>query len=286
MNLLRHWFLKIKWHGWQKLNRQELIHYIAQKILDVSETVYLDAKFFVEACEKSGVNITNEMIDNFVELRQKGMPVSKIINARGFWALDFYVTEDVLDPRPDSETLIEAVLEYFSDKNQYLNILDIGTGSGCLLISLLYEYKNAKGTGVDISAKALAVARQNAKGYPAEFFEKDFYSDDFKEGLRTYDVIISNPPYIKTADIEQLDKAVRFYDPLCALDGGFDGLDAYRCLAKEIKPLLKENGLVFFEIGKDQKDDVVSIMEKNGFSFLKSYKDLGKIERVLVFKVN
>ena len=283
--MLKHWFLKIKWNGWLKLNKHLLIQNIEKKLLSVSETAYLDAKFFVDWCEKQSIVISDELIQDFIERRKKKEPVSKIIQSKGFWALDFYVTQDVLDPRPDSETLIEAVLEFFPDKNQLLNILDIGTGSGCLLVSLLYEYKNAVGTGVDISSKALEVAKKNASKYNALFFKKDFYASDFQAGLQTYDVIISNPPYIKTQDVEQLDESVRLYDPLRALDGGEDGLDAYRRLAEVLKPLLKkEEGLVFFEIGQGQEDDVILIMKEQGFNFLKAYKDFGQIIRILVFQ--
>ena len=268
------------------MNKLNLIQEIEKKLLGVSETPFLDAKFFVEGCEQKGVLISDDLIDDFIERRKKKEPVSKIIESRGFWALDFYVTKDVLDPRPDSETLIEAVLEQFPDKQRDLSILDIGTGSGCLLVSLLYEYKNAVGTGVDISLKALEVAKKNALPYKASFYEKDFYSSDFQKGLARYDIIISNPPYIKTDEVSQLEDNVRLYDPLLALDGGKDGLGAYRRLAVVIKPILKENGFVFFEIGKGQAQDVISIMQSNGFEFLKSYKDLGQIERVLVFRLH
>ena len=252
----------------------------------MSETPYLDAKFFVDGCEQKKTAITKTVIEDFVERRKKGEPVSKIVGSKGFWTLDFYVTKDVLDPRADSETLIETVLKFFPDKEQSLDILDIGTGSGCLLVSLLYEYKNAKGTGIDISSKALEIAKKNAIGYPAKFLEKDFYSANFSEGLQTYDIIISNPPYIETKDIDLLDEAVRIYDPLWALDGGKDGLAAYRELSKKIKPLLKKAGFVFFEIGQGQGSAVIKLMNENGFSFVDSFVDLGKIERVLVFKVS
>ena len=115
------------------------------------------------------------------------------------------------------------------------------------------------------------------------FFKKNLYHSDFQEGLTEYDVIVSNPPYIKTKDIEKLDKNVRLYDPLIALDGGEDGLDAYRALSTQIKPVLKQEGFVFFEIGQGQEDDVIQIMKLSGFSFVASYKDLSEIVRVLVF---
>lgn len=284
MNLLRLWCWKIKWHGWLKLNKYNLIREIEEKLLNVSETPYLDAKFFVDACEKKGFLPDEEKIQDFLERRKKNEPVSKIVESRGFWALDFYVTHDVLDPRADSETLIEAVLDLMPDKQAPFDILDIGTGSGCLLVSLLYEYKNAKGTGIDISKKALAVAKKNAEGYQAHFFEKNFYDADFCDNLQSYDIIISNPPYIKTDDIPLLDETVRCFDPQWALDGGKDGLNAYRELALKIKPLLRSSGFVFFEIGQGQHLDVIKIMQENGFCFVRSYKDLGQIVRVLVFK--
>ncbi len=265
------------------MNNKSLVKELENRLKGISDTPYLDALFFCQVCEEKKQLITEAIIDDFILRIKQGEPVSKIVGRRGFWALDFKVSKDVLDPRPDSETIIETVLSHFKDKTAPLQILDIATGSGCLLISLLYEYKNATGMGLDISHEALKIAKENAGGYAASFLQKDFFQPDFVNGLEQFDIIISNPPYIKTNDIPLLDKAVRLYDPILALDGGLDGLDAYRALATKIKPLLKPNGKVFFEIGQGQAEDVKKIMIDAGFTFLEQWTDLGKVIRVLVF---
>ena len=263
------------------MNKNDIIQRIAQELEGVVETPLLDARFFLDNFQERLP--TEDEIQDFVKRRFNAEPVSKIISKRGFWALDFYVNTDVLDPRPDTETLIEAVLKHIPDRLDSYNILDIGTGSGCILTSLLYEYPNSKGIGVDVSEKALNVARKNAQEFNAEFVQRNLFLSDFLEGLPCMDVIVSNPPYIKTNDIDLLEKNVRLYDPILALDGGEDGLDAYRALAKNIKRVLKKSTLVFFEIGQNQEEDVKEIMQKEGYLFLNQYKDLGGIVRVLVF---
>lgn len=273
--------MKIKWNGWLKLNKNELLSFIENQLNGVVETPRLDARFFIESFKEIP---SMETIENFIERRKKNEPVSKIIGTKGFWALDFFVSKDVLDPRSDSETLIESVLTYFKEKDKPLEILDICTGSGCLLISLLYEYKNARGIGLDVSEKALEIAQKNGKGYNAKFVKDDIFKSDFAKNLGVFDIIISNPPYIPTEDIKELGENVRLYDPLLALDGGKDGLDAYRALAKQTGKLLKENGLVFFEIGIHQKEDVTKIMQNENFERIAVKKDLGGITRVLIFK--
>ena len=202
--------------------------------------------------------------------------MAKIIGQKGFWKDDFIVSTDVLDPRPDSETLIEAVLEKFPDKTKPLRILDLGTGSGCLLLSLLGEYKNARGVGIDISEKALAIAEQNKGNKKADFIQRDMRQD--LSDLGAFDMMISNPPYIPTAEIQTLERDVKDYDPLLALDGGADGLDFYRTLAKQhLAPHL------FIEIGKDQENRIIPILDMGGWHFIQSWKDLGGITRVLAF---
>ena len=219
---------------------------------------------------------TDEQLNSFISRRLAGEPVAKIIGKKGFWKDDFFVSKDVLDPRPDSETLIEAVLEKFPDKNQTLRILDLGTGSGCLLLSLLGEYKDATGVGIDISEKALAIAKQNKGNKAAEFIRRDMRQD--LSDLGQFDIMISNPPYIPTAEIQTLERDVKDYDPLLALDGGADGLDFYRALAKQhLAPAL------FIEIGKDQEQQIIPLFEQQGWQFVQSWKDLGGITRVLEF---
>ena len=151
---------------------------------------------------------SDEELNSFILRRLAGEPVAKIIGKKGFWKDDFIVSKDVLDPRPDSETLIEAVLEKFPDKNTALHILDLGTGSGCLLLSLLGEYKNATGIGIDISEKALAIANQNKGDKKAEFTKHDMRHD--LSDLGKFDIMISNPPYIPTTEIQMLEKDVNY----------------------------------------------------------------------------
>lgn len=204
-----------------------------------------------------------------------------------FWDLDFLVSKDTLDPRPDSETMIEAVLSAFPNRQEHLNILDIGTGSGCLLLTLLSQYPNAHGVGIDKSARALQIASQNAIRLHiknASFHELNFMQPDWTHSLGMFDVIVSNPPYIPSCEIQTLNQSVKGFDPLLALDGGTDGLDAYRALAGSVSSLLSATGKVFFEIGQGQEKAVQQIMEKSGFCLVQSHQDLGKITRILMFQ--
>lgn len=223
------------------------------------------------------VAVSDEQLNSFISRRLAGEPAAKIIGKKGFWKDDFTVSKDVLDPRPDSETLIEAVLGKFPDRSAPLHILDLGTGSGCLLLSLLGEYKNAIGIGIDISQKALAIAEQNKGNKKAEFIRRDMRQD--LTNLGQFDIMISNPPYIPTAEIQTLERDVKDYDPLLALDGGTDGLDFYRALAKQhLAPYL------FIEIGKDQGTQIIPLFEQQDWHFAQSWKDLGGIIRILEFE--
>ncbi|MBO7483795.1 MAG: peptide chain release factor N(5)-glutamine methyltransferase [Alphaproteobacteria bacterium] len=244
-----------------------------KKLLSFSESASTEAKWIMSE------NLSDSETYKVIERRKFGEPLSKILGHRGFWQGDFIVDKNVLDPRPDSETLIQSVLEKFPDKNQSLRILDLGTGSGCLLISLLMEYPKATGIGVDISEKALKIAKKNTlkNDVKAEFILADMTK--LPQNLGTFDIIISNPPYIPTKDIEGLDENVKKFDPLLALDGGEDGLDFYRIIAK-IAPA----PIVFLEIGQDQEKDVQAIFEKQNWEFLDSKKDYAGITRVLIFK--
>ena len=248
---------------------------IVDRLKEVSDTPRLDARLLME----SGGDIEEK-----IARRLRHEPVSKIIGKKGFWKSEFITSTDVLDPRPDSETLVNAVLNYFPDKNKPYRILDIGVGSGCLLFSLLDEYPNATGIGVDISPKALAIAEQNRKGRLATLLQKDFYQADWIRDLGMFDIIVSNPPYIPTEDIQKLSPDVRLFDPLSALDGGKDGLDAYRALAPKLSAILKNKGSVFLEIGQGQEKDVSDIFMNAGFGLIQIVPDLGGVNRILVFQ--
>jgi release factor glutamine methyltransferase len=198
-------------------------------------------------------------------------PVAYILGHKEFWSLDIAVGPGVLIPRPESETLIEQVLKHFPDRSAALDILDLGTGSGCLLAAALSEYPNARGTGIDSSPEALAWARRNL-GERAELI-----LGDFTEAQGAYDVILSNPPYITTSDIAGLAPEIRLHEPIRALHGGPDGLDAYRTLAPLIVRLLKPEGRAFLEIGAGQGPAVAELMKSKAIA-----RDLAGIERCVI----
>ena len=249
---------------------------IVEQLKQVSDTPRLDARLLMAHA--------NGNLEEMIQRRLKHEPVSKIIGQRGFWKTDFMTSSDVLDPRPDTETMIEAVLQSFPDKQLPYRILDIGTGSGCILYSLLDEYPKAAGIGIDKSEAALAVAEKNRRERNATLLKRDFNQSDWIRDLGTFDIIVSNPPYIPTAAIDSLAPDVRDYDPIMALDGGIDGLDAYRALAERVPALLKANGLIFWEIGQGQAPDVMTIAEERGLKCIRTVTDFGGIERILVLQ--
>ncbi len=253
--------------------------YILCKVLE-KELVYL-----VMHSQKTISQEDKSQFFSYVEERSQRKPLSKIVGKKSFYKYDFSVSEKTLDPRPDSETLIEAVLAD-TEKEATLKILDLGTGSGCLILTLLKELPKAQGVGVDISPEALVFAKENAKNLDLEkrvCFIKSNWMDSLKEG-HIFDVIISNPPYIKKKVIETLAPEVRNYDPHLALDGGFDGLAPYRVLAQNLFKGANKNTKIFFEIGAGQKDQILYIMMKRGYTCEDQFYDLSGHIRCLKFK--
>lgn len=222
---------------------------------------------------------------DLIERRAKSEPISHIIGRREFFGEDFLVNSAVLDPRPDSETLIELVLKKFPDKNQKLRILELGVGSACLIITLLKAYKNASAIAIDISEDALNVAQKNSFSHQVqdrlEFLKSDLFQN-LSEG-QVFDLIISNPPYIESRAIDFLQEEVRIYEPRIALDGGLDGLDFYRRIAFKAKNFLNNNGKIILEIGYGQEDSIEKIFTENGFIFDCVSKDLSGVKRVMSF---
>jgi release factor glutamine methyltransferase len=211
-------------------------------------------------------------------------PLSHILGYREFYGRNFKVTRAVLDPRPDSETLIEAVLKS-TTHHPPLTLLDIGTGSGCLLLTLLAELPHATGVGVDISPDALAIAKENAAHLGLTDRVQWVQADMKTLALQgRFDLIISNPPYIETAEIATLAPEVAQFEPKIALDGGKDGLDCYRKLANEVARLLAPQGSVALEIGHKQAGDVTRLLEASGFFCEAIIQDLGGHDRVIIAK--
>jgi release factor glutamine methyltransferase len=211
--------------------------------------------------------------------REKREPVSRIIGEREFWSLTFRITPDTLDPRPDSETLIEGILEWVGDRTRPLRVLDLGTGTGCLLLALLSELPNAMGRGIDISPEALAVARENA-GSLGLACRADFACGDWTEGLDgKWDIILSNPPYIVETHVSDLAPEVSNYDPFQALAGGSDGLRDYRVLIPGATGLMSPEALLALEVGAGQAAAVEAMMQANGLGFFWRRCDLSGVER-------
>ena len=212
----------------------------------------------------------------FIERRSTHEPLQQITGWQEFMGLRFSVTEDVLVPRQDTETLVEEVMRYLRDG---MEILDVCTGSGCILLSLLRYSNGCRGVGCDISEKALAVAGQNAKelGISAQFIQSDLFESI--EGRFEY--IVSNPPYIRKDMIPTLMEEVRDHEPLIALDGGEDGLDFYRKITREATEHLYSGGMLFFEIGYDQGKAVKLLMEEEGYEEVTVSQDLAGLDRVV-----
>ena len=219
--------------------------------------------------------------DFYVNLRHQYMPISHIINYKFFWKYKFFVNKDVLIPRPETELIIEKILKILPKKSEK-NILEIGTGSGCIAISLIKERPNCRIVAIDKSLKAIKVARKNAEIHQVGK-KVNFLNIDIDKYLgNKYDLIVSNPPYIKSSDLLSLDKDVRLYEPKIALSGGISGLEIFFKIINKCKKLLKKNGTLILEIGERQSKELKKYLKLNEFNQIKIYKDLSGKDRCLV----
>ena len=216
-----------------------------------------------------------------VHERATRKPIAYLLKKKSFWNSEFYVNKNTLIPRPDTEIILEQVLKFTKNKN-YLNILDIGVGSGCILLSILKERKNFYGTGIDISRNSLDICKMNAKKLLLDRRVKFFKSDVDKFAIGKYDLIVSNPPYIKTCDLKYLENDVIKFEPKLALDGGLDGLSVIRKVIKKSSELLKKNGKFILEIGFDQKNKVIKLLNNKGFYINSTVKDLANNDRCII----
>ena len=224
-------------------------------------------------------------IDAAVSRRKAHEPVYRILGAREFYGLDFMLSPETLEPRPDTEILVERSLAFLTAAagKGPVRFADLGTGTGAIAISLLRHCDAATAVATDIAEGALETARANALiNGVADRFEP-LKSAWFSSISERFDMIVSNPPYIGSAEIAKLAPEVRMFDPLEALDGGIDGLDAYRAIAAGAADHLKDDGVVALEIGFDQKAEVIAVFERNGFTFVDAARDLGGNDRVVVF---
>jgi len=219
--------------------------------------------------------------NNLIERRKKGEPVAYLTRKKEFWKNDFYVDQNVLVPRPDTELIVKEVLK-FSKKKFKLQILDIGTGSGCILLSLLKEIPSFYGTGIDISKKSINVSKYNAKMLNLTNRVKFYNSDVDKFKIGKYDIVVSNPPYIELLKLKYLDKDLFKFEPKIALNGGIDGISAIKKVVDRTSFLIKRNGKFFLEIGCNQKNKVKAILTKKGFYINKVLKDHGNNYRCII----
>ena len=222
-----------------------------------------------------------KIFDNLIERRKKGEPVAYLINKKEFWKDTFYVDKNVLIPRPDTEILIENVIKY-TNKNSKLHVLDIGTGSGCILLSILNERKNFTGIGIDISKKSIKVSKYNAKKLDLDNRSKFYISDVDNFLLGKYDVVVSNPPYIENYSLKYLEKDIFDFEPKLALRGGQDGCSRISDVISKTSYLIKKNGLFVLEIGYNQKYKVINMLKRKGFYIKKVLKDYSKNDRCII----
>ena len=221
--------------------------------------------------------------DNLIQRRLNKEPVAYIINEKEFWSKKFHVNKNTLIPRPETELLVEDLIKIYKNKN--ISLLDVGTGSGCIIISLLSELSNSKGVGIDISSRALKIAKQNALLHKVENKIKFYDKSIIKLFKCKFDLIVSNPPYIDTKNIKNLDDDIKKYEPLIALNGGNDGLDVIKKVIYKAKEILKINGRLAIEIGNGQSKKVSKELKINNFIIEKYIKDYKDNTRCLISKL-
>ena len=247
----------------------------------LSEAINKNRQYLILNSNEELIKENIKSFDHLLKRRKKGEPIAYLVKKKEFWKQNFYINKNVLIPRPDTELLVEETLKLFN-VNSKLNILDIGTGSGCILLSILKERRNFFGTGIDISKKAINVARFNAKMHQLSNRVKFYNSDVDKFLIGKYDLIISNPPYIKQKDLKCLEVDVRNFEPKLALDGGRDGFSEITKVISKTSKLLKKNGRFILEMGFDQKNRILNILKKNNFFINKVLKDYGKNDRCVI----
>jgi len=267
---------------------------VALVAADIDES-RLEARLLVQAAtgldlaglirhEQAPLGAAADTLANLVARRLGHEPISRIVGKRGFYGLEFGLNAATLDPRPDTETLVDAVLEIVDARDgrqALLSILDLGTGTGAILLALLYALPQARGIGVDIAPEAVAMAAENAVQLGLAARSRFVVRDMLDRAGDDFDIIVSNPPYIPSGEIAGLDPEVRLHDPSRALDGGADGLDFYRLLASKAGAHLKPGGWLAMEVGAGQAGDVLALLARQGWQDCGSRRDLGGIDRVV-----
>jgi release factor glutamine methyltransferase len=267
--------------AYQDLKKSNIKSALIDSEILLSQAINKSREFIIL---NSNYNVSEKEYRYFKEMfnqRLRGKPIAYITGKKFFWKDEFLINEKVLIPRPDTEIIVEQVLKIFKNKTK-INFLDIGIGSGCILLSILKERKDFRATGIDISNHALKVCKINAYKLGIKNRVKLFKSDIDKFNKEKYDLIISNPPYIKNLDLTYLEKDIVKFEPKIALDGGLDGISEIRKLIKKSSELIKNNGKLIIEIGYDQKDEVKRLLRKNSFYINSVQKDLANNDRCII----
>jgi len=249
----------------------------------LNKTSIVDKEIIFSNFELSSINL--KTFQQAIKRRLNNEPISKIFNEKKFWKHNFFVNENVLDPRPETELVIENVLKYFPKKDAKLKILDICTGSGCLAISLAREYRNAKITATDISSDALKVAQINTSKLCCDD-QIHFVNCNLINNIDTYDIVVSNPPYLTELEYKKTTKEIQLFEPKIAFIGGNDGLKFYRKIANYLPKILSLRSVVFIEIGSNQARQVTQIFKNKKIKCLELVKDIQHLNRLLVLKKN
>ena len=267
--------------GAKTLSKKFIISPLLDSEILMTKAINTDKKYILTNSDKEINKQDLRFFLNLIEERSKGKPVAYLTNKKFFWNSEFFVTEDTLIPRPDTELIVENVLNLTKHKTN-LNILDIGIGSGCILLSILKERHQYRGSGIDISKNCLKITKINAINLKVNSRLKLYKTSVDKFTLGKYDLIVSNPPYIKKNILKYLDKDVVEFEPELALNGGLDGLSEIRKVIKKSSELIKKRGKFILEIGFDQKNNVVNLLKKEGFYINSILKDLAENDRCII----
>ena len=247
----------------------------------LSKSINKDKKYIILNSKEVLNSKQLDSFINYINRRKNGEPIAYLTNKKEFWKDEFYVNKNVLIPRPDTEMIIEQVIKTYSERSQ-LQVLDIGTGSGCILLSIIKERPNSYGTGIDISKKSINVSKINAKQLNLTNRVKFIHSSVDNFNIGKYDLIVSNPPYIELSSLKYLEKDIVSFEPKLALNGGFDGFSKIRKVITKTSALIKKKGKFILEIGFNQKNKVKEILKEKGFYVNKVIKDYGKNDRCII----
>ena len=267
----------------QELKRSNNLNSRLDSEILVSHLINIPRESIYSRLKENLLSNKIEELQKLVSRRVKKEPIAYILNNKEFWSTNFYVDRSVLIPRPETEVLIDLILSQINNKNNYLNILDIGTGSGCILVSLLKELTKAKGTGIDKSSKAIAVAKKNSISQQVD--NRALFKNINLENIKfdkKFDLIVSNPPYLPDVSMKNLNSDIKLYEPKIALQGGVQGVDFLYKIIVLASKILKINGLLALEIGDNQFYILAKYLKKNRFKILDKYTLINKQVRCLL----